>query len=239
MRIRLAVPEVPSTMEGTQRCFTKSHARAEVPRRVFEVGRVQAANTLVEVGESQVHEHETQQEIGYRKARKASQREKVVADRVLADSRVDANRDREGPRHQNGEPRQGDRRPYPVSNYIPDQLLPRQVAAAPLERTAQVALRKAGNPLQVPDVPRLVEAQVISQLFRHALGVDPHAAGDHQVQEAVYRVTLGYLDDDECQYRNGPDGESGEKEPTGDVGEHGAPPLGANNTTRRPAFQPG
>ena len=116
-------------------------------------------------------------------------------------------------------PGQGDRSPYPVADDLPYQLLTRQVSTAPLERAAQVALRKASYPFQIPDVLGLVEAQVVAQLLRHALRVDPHATGDHQVQEAVNGVAFRYLDDDERQNCDGPDGESGEKQPTGDVGK--------------------
>ena len=147
------------------------------------------------------------------------QGEYVVADRVLADGRVYAHGYGERPRNQDGEPGERDRDPQPVAYLRLDR--PDAVGA----RTgghgeAGVAPEQVPSPLKVPDVLGLVQAQVTPQVLGDLGAVSGRSRVHQVVHDGVGGVARGQLDDYERQYRNHPDGEQGENEPSCDVPGH-------------------
>ena len=113
------------------------------PGRVDVLRRIEAADALSEIFVGEVHQRQREDEVRDGEADEAEEGEDVVADRVAADGRVDADRQRHRPDEEQRGDRDGERRPHP----LPDQLGDRPV---PLERVAEVAVEEdAADPLPV------------------------------------------------------------------------------------------
>ncbi len=163
--------------------------------------------------ERQVHDDQRQQEVRHRETDEADQGEDIVADRVLAHRRVDADRQRQAPDQEQGGERDQHGEPQPVADHLADR-------PVPFHRHAEVAGDHAHDPLGVLDVERLAEAVELAQ--RHRLGLrDRRAAGRQLGDVGGDEVAGRQLDDRERQHRDHPDGQGREQQPSNGEREHG------------------
>ncbi len=185
----------------------------EAPRRELEIGREQPADVGVEELEREIHQDEGEEEIRYRQPDEAEEGEEVVAERILPDRGVDADRQGDAP----GQDDRGDRDHHGHPQFLADHLGDRP---HPLHRLAEIAFRDAADPFGVLDVDRPVEAVEDAQ----GLGLlrrDQAAARREPRDIGVDEIAGRQLDDDEGQNRDRPDRDEGEQQPADRVGDHG------------------
>ena len=97
MRIRLAVPETARMITGIQRCCKQVEHLGEAPRRVLVLLGEQPADLLAELDRRDIHQHQRQQEGRDGEAEEAEEGDEIVADRIFAHRREDADRQRDRP----------------------------------------------------------------------------------------------------------------------------------------------
>ena len=139
MRLKRAVPAMPSTSAGSQMWPEQIEHPAPAPRRVDVVGREQAGDADVEIGEGDPHQDQRQHEVGRGHADIVDHRQHVIAERARMGRRVDAGRHRQHPGQHEGE--EGERHGEP-------ELLADQLGIGPLvlERQAEVAVQQMLRP---------------------------------------------------------------------------------------------
>ena len=133
----------------------------QAPGRLEVIGREEATHALIEVGVPDVHEDQSQQEVGDGEAAEPDDREGVVGQGVLAHGRVYAHWYGEGPRHQDREPCQGDRERNTVAYELLYGALARYGRS---DRPAEIALQQLPHPVCVPLVLGAVKGQIGAQL---------------------------------------------------------------------------
>ncbi len=234
IRMSCAVPASPRIRAGSGRCFIRSHALGQTPRRLDELVREEPADAHVEVPEPEVHEHEGEHEARDGETDEADERRHVVPGRVLADGRVDADRKREDPREDDGGHRDDHGEPEPVSDDLGDRALP-------LERHAEPPLQHLLHPPEVLDQHGLVEAVLLPErvrlLLRHGA-----ARGRHLGDVGRDVVARRQLDDDEGKDGDGPHREQREDQPLDEIRDHGGlvyPGAAPGPPPGRPRWPPG
>ena len=167
MRISCAVPRERQNHRGQRQVLDQVPGLGEAPVGELVFGGEQSADIGAEEAERQVHDHEREQEIRHREADEADQREEVVADRVLAHRRVDADRQRQPPGDDQRRERDQHGEPEAVADHLGDR-------PVPLHRHAEIAGEHAHHPLGILHVERLSEPVEFAQ--RHASAAETEAA---------------------------------------------------------------
>ena len=183
------------------------------PRRVGVLGRIEAGDADVEIGEGDPHQDQRQHEVGRGDADIVDDGEDVVADRARMGRRIDAGRDGDRPGEEEGE--QGERQREA-------DLLADEVGVGPLvlQRQAEIALHQVLHPQEVLHDHRLVEpvlgAPCLDLLLRDRRARRGQR-GDIRRQEVARRR----LDDDEDDEGVDHHQQRQERQPLQDVTGHG------------------
>jgi hypothetical protein len=186
-------------------------------RRVDVIGREQAGDAHVEIGEGDPHQDQRQHEVGRGDADIVDHGQDVIADRARVCGGVDAGRDRQHPGEHEGEESERQRQPQ----HLADQL---GIGPLVLERQAEVAVQQMLHPQEVLHDHRLIEAVLVPH-GGDLLGRQRGTRRGKRRHIGRQEVSRRRLDDDEDDERVDHHQQRQESQPLQDVTRHGLPIL--------------
>ena len=213
IRMSCAVPARPRIRAGSGRCSSRSYTLPRLHGASTYSSENRPPMFVSKYLKPKYMSDQREHEARHRQADEADERDQVVADGVLADRGVDADRQGEHPREEDRGHRDDHRQRQAVADHLGDR-------AVPLHRHPEVARAAPAHPAEVLDEHGLVEPVLLRAACpppaptpRRPTPTSGRCRGDV--------VARRQLDDDERQHGDRPHREQREDQPLDEIREHG------------------